>query len=347
MPNELRAMCVVLPRPLSALTKTLNVLVLIAISGCGSTPDLGPVSIKLLYPYAGKGDRSFSDLAFEGLFRAMQEFELSKEEVVPDNHEQASSVLCNWLEHGPSTRELIVVVGFSYADILSERNWDISGHSLLLIDYAAPSHPGLLSASYRTFAPSYLAGLASARVSKTRRVSAIGAMRAKAIDDFVDGFRSGAESEGSTFIGPYYLAEDAAGFSLTAEARETTLNLVSEHAVDVVFPVAGGAGLGVVEAAQESGGTLFTVGVDADQSYLAPRASIGSVVKRIDRIILDTIRAVADGGFAAGQLSLGLESGDTDFVLNPHFAEELSTVVGLGRDRSLAAESAYLLGNLP
>jgi basic membrane protein A len=303
--------------------------------------------VKILYPYAGKGDRSFSDLAFEGLFRAMQQVEVEKVESVPDDHDAAELIISSWLLAQPEERELIVVIGFSYADVFEQRDWELSGHSLLFVDGTAPMRQGLLSAAYRTFAPSYLAGLAGAHISTTKKLSAIGGMSAPPVNSFIDGFRAGAESGGAEFIRAGYLAEDATGFSMVPEARNEALSLVSLLGVDVILPVAGGSGLGVIEAAHESEGALLVAGVDSDQSYLGQKLVIGSVVKRIDRIVSKTIVAAAEGHFSSGALSLGIETGDTDFVINSHFAERINGVVALGREQALAAEAVYASEGAP
>lgn len=339
------------PEPLQrsrCLARALLVIFVSINGGCGSNSGVGNdadrPSVKVLYPYSGKGDRSYSDATFTGLFRAMQVVELEKLEVVPSDHDEAASILAGWLALPPERRELLIVASSSYADILAAGDWELGGHQLLVIDFAAPARPGLLSVAYRTFAPSFLAGLAAARVSASGKVAAIGGMDAADVNDFIFGFRAGVQQQGSQFVGPFYLASDASGFSQVAQARETALTLRAEQGVDVIFPVAGESGLGVIEAAHESDGALLAVGVDSDQSYLGPRVIIGSVVKHLDHIVFETILAAAAGTFAAGQLSLGLETSDSDFVSNVLFSERLGDLGDASREAALAAEATYLAG---
>jgi basic membrane protein A len=68
--------------------------------------------------------------------------------------------------------------------------------------------------------------------------------------------------------------------------------------------VAGGCGLGALDAAKEEG--VWGIGVDADQAFLGDHI-LTSALKRVDVAVLETIRAVADGSFAgAGVTTFGL-----------------------------------------
>ncbi|MDO8562255.1 MAG: BMP family ABC transporter substrate-binding protein, partial [Candidatus Limnocylindria bacterium] len=61
---------------------------------------------------------------------------------------------------------------------------------------------------------------------------------------------------------------------------------------------AGGSGLGYIAAAKEKG--VYAIGVDADQADVAPATVITSALKRVNKAVYDTIKAVKDGKFVAG-----------------------------------------------
>ena len=61
--------------------------------------------------------------------------------------------------------------------------------------------------------------------------------------------------------------------------------------------MAGGCGLGVLDAAKEK--NVWGIGVDADQSYLGPQV-LTSALKRVDTSVYDTIKQVLAGTFAGG-----------------------------------------------
>jgi basic membrane protein A len=72
----------------------------------------------------------------------------------------------------------------------------------------------------------------------------------------------------------------------------------------VIFQVAGGCGLGALDAAKEKG--MWGIGVDADQSFLGPHI-LTSAVKRVDTAVFDAIKTVVDGKYKGGNLVFGLK----------------------------------------
>ena len=66
---------------------------------------------------------------------------------------------------------------------------------------------------------------------------------------------------------------------------------------DIVFQVAGGCGLGVLDAAKQK--HVWGIGVDADQSYLGPQV-LTSAMKRVDTAVFLTIKQVLAGRFRGG-----------------------------------------------
>jgi basic membrane protein A and related proteins len=66
---------------------------------------------------------------------------------------------------------------------------------------------------------------------------------------------------------------------------------------NVVFQVAGGCGLGALNAAGER--DVWGIGVDADQSFLGPHI-LTSAQKGVDAAVFLTIQAVQDGTWEGG-----------------------------------------------
>ena len=64
-----------------------------------------------------------------------------------------------------------------------------------------------------------------------------------------------------------------------------------------MFQVAGGCGLGALEAAAE--GNVWGIGVDKDQSGEGPHV-LTSAVKKVDEAVYAAIKSVADGSFTGG-----------------------------------------------
>jgi basic membrane protein A len=72
-----------------------------------------------------------------------------------------------------------------------------------------------------------------------------------------------------------------------------------------VFQVAGGCGLGALDAAKEK--DVWGIGVDADQSYLGAHV-LTSAQKKVDQAVFQTIESVQDGTWKGGRNAVfGLE----------------------------------------
>jgi basic membrane protein A len=74
------------------------------------------------------------------------------------------------------------------------------------------------------------------------------------------------------------------------------LNQIAAGSV-VVFQVAGGCGLGALDAAKGKG--VWGVGVDADQGYLGDYI-LTSALKRVDTSVFDAIKHAKNGDFKGG-----------------------------------------------
>ena len=76
---------------------------------------------------------------------------------------------------------------------------------------------------------------------------------------------------------------------------------------DVVFHGAGLDGLGVIKAAQQAG--KLVIGVDSDQSHVAPANVVTSMVKHVDAAVYLAVRDVLEGKFSGGNVALGVKEG--------------------------------------
>ena len=85
-----------------------------------------------------------------------------------------------------------------------------------------------------------------------------------------------------------------------AKCKEIALNQIQQQA-DVVFQVAGGCGLGALQAAKES--KDWGIGVDADQFYLGNHI-LTSAQKKVDVGVFDTITLAGTTKWKGGVDSL-------------------------------------------
>ena len=89
------------------------------------------------------------------------------------------------------------------------------------------------------------------------------------------------------------------------KCKEVALDQIAKGS-DVVFQVAGGCGLGALDAAKER--KVWGIGVDADQAFLGPHV-LTSALKRVDVAVFKVIESVVNDEFEGGGVtSFGLDA---------------------------------------
>jgi len=314
----------------------------LVLSGCGTSGSNGTLQVNVMYPFAGLGDRSFADMVYAGIVQAGTEVDLTEEQGVPSDVDNAKQIFKAWTATPAKSPDLIILVGFNYAQLVAESLCDFGGSDVVLLDSSVSECPHLAYYVYRTFSPSFLAGVASMQVSQRHTAAVIGGMSAATVNEFVRGFQAGVEYAGGTITAVEYLSDTEAGFSDPDKAAEVANRLY--ESADVIFPVAGGSGQGVFTVAGEAEGR-YVIGVDSDQSWINRGVVIGSVVKGLDASVVESVLAVDSQKFVAGGHVLGMAEGGTDFLINDVFADRVQDAVEGARESALTAGAADMQAN--
>jgi basic membrane protein A len=160
---------------------------------------------------------------------------------------------------------------------------------------AAPTNlQGLL---FKEQEAGFLVGFLAGKATKTGTVSSVGGQKIPPVDRFIAGFQAGAKAANPdvTVLNGY--SQD---FVDQAKCKEVALDQIAKNS-DVIFQVAGGCGLGALDAAKEKG--LWGIGVDADQSFLGDHI-LTSAQKKVDVAVFDSIQKAADGSFEGGGVTV-------------------------------------------
>ena len=128
-------------------------------------------------------------------------------------------------------------------------------------------------------------------------MSSVGGIKIPPVDRFIAGFQKGATDANPDIKTLNGYSED---FVDQAKCKELALDQIAEGS-DVVFQVAGGCGLGALDAASEKG--VWGIGVDADQAFLGDHV-LTSALKRVDQAVYQTIDALVAGSFTGGGVSV-------------------------------------------
>jgi basic membrane protein A and related proteins len=158
---------------------------------------------------------------------------------------------------------------------------------------------------------SYLAGVLAAQVTTDTSIKGInaepiigviGGVKAPGIDKFIVGYIQGAKA-----INPDIEVKVAYADSFGDPAKGQQLaKAMFDEGADIVYQVAGGTGIGIIEEARAQG--KYAIGVDTDQDDMAPGNVLTSMLKRVDVATESIIEDYAAGKFPGGQvLDFGLK----------------------------------------
>ncbi len=124
-------------------------------------------------------------------------------------------------------------------------------------------------------------------------ISSVGGIKIPPVDRFIAGYQAGAKAVNPDIQTLNGYSND---FVDQAKCKELAADQIAKGS-DIVFQVAGGCGLGALEAAAE--GNVWGIGVDKDQSAEGPHV-LTSAVKKVDEAVFAAIKSVADGSFTGG-----------------------------------------------
>jgi basic membrane protein A len=294
----------------------LGVLVLLVAAGCGgkkssaNTTTSGgntgkKIKVGLVTDIGGLNDRGFNHLSYVGLLRAQKELGIAQRVYQAKSTQEYVPNLSTFAR---DAYDLAIGVGFTEADAIDTvaTNFPSSKFAIVDVDQTQEKHKpanllGLLFKEQETgYLVGYLAGLEERRRAGKDVIGSVGGQKQPPVDRFIAGYQAGAKAAdpGITTLNAY--SED---FADQAKCKQIALNQI-EQGAGVIFQVAGGCGLGALDAAKEKG--VWGIGVDADQSFLGPYI-LTSAVKRVDTAVFDAIKLVADGKFKGGNVVFGLK----------------------------------------
>jgi basic membrane protein A len=244
-------------------------------------------------------DRGFNHLAYVGLQRAQRRLGI-KGSVYQSA--SAQDYIPNMAQFAKRGYDLVISVGFAQADAVSKVAKRFPKTHFAIIDVDATTIAGkpknVLGLLFREQEVGYLAGYLAALVEKRAPgpdvIGSVGGMKEPPVDRFIAGYQAGARKAdpGIKLLNGY--SQDWVDL---AKCKEEALNQIAAGS-KVEFQVAGGCGLGALDAAKER--DVWGIGVDADQAFLGPHI-LTSAVKRVDQAVFLTIEDVKDGKFRGGR----------------------------------------------
>ena len=262
----------------------------------GGTETSGGAKIKvgLVTDIGGLNDRGFNSLANKGLEDAKSQ--LGVEGRVLESKSDADYIP-NLSEFGDQGYDLIISVGFLMTDATTQAAKAYPDSTFAIVDSAFdPAIDNAQGLLFKEQEAGCLVGTVAALTSKTGTISSVGGQKIPPVDRFIAGYQFCAKKAKSDIK---VLNEYSQDFVDQAKCKEIALDQITKGS-DVVFQVAGGCGLGALDAAKQKG--VWGIGVDADQSFLGDHI-LTSAVKRVDVAVFKTIEAVQKGETIGGSVT--------------------------------------------
>lgn len=298
-------------------------------------PDAVPTSDEIVHVHMGTerygmvvgriDDKGFNEMSWNGMEIAAEELGVHVNMLHGFHRADTAQSIEQFINLG---YDGIVTVGYEMTDATrraSEANPDLP---FAIVDYPSQT-PDTLGLLFDADEPSFMAGYLAAGMSETGTVCTYGGIHIPPVMAFMVGFENGVgyyneqkgadinvlgwQSDSKNPIGGE--GEFVGDFENISTARDLTEKLADAEC-DVVFPVAGIAGRGTAEVAEDLG--LIVIGVDSDEAMTNPEYAdvyLTSVLKRTDLMVLSAIALMHEGTFAGGSNFVGtLENGEVDLA---------------------------------
>lgn len=325
-----------------------SVVVLTLLVGCsggkveeGKEENKSSVRIGMVTDLGDIDDKSFNQLAWEGIQRANDTFGSTSKYLKPGGKTESEYLkeITNLYDAGI---RFIVTPGFSFALPIYTAQSKYPDAKFVIVDsivhsgdYVDATKENSAAILFKEHEAGFLAGVVAALELKEGEAGFIGGMETESVQKFNWGFQQGIhyanENLGThmnmnpiNFIYQGTFSEVAAGQQLSAQ--------MYDRGVKVIFSAAGGVGSGVIKEARErasKGEEAWVIGVDADQYndgiYEGNKSVIlTSAMKRVDHAVFDIIALEEEGKFPGGEvLMYGIENDGVGLPQeNPNLSEE-------------------------
>ena len=289
------------------------------------------VKIGMVTDVGGVNDKSFNQTSWEGLQALDPEvFEVNYLESKTDADYQTN--INTFIDEG---YDLIICVGYMLADATREAAEANPEQLFAIIDDASIDLPNVACLMFAQEQASYLVGLVAGAVTESKTVGYVQGMVSDSMNLFGIGYITGVlESCPEATVLQY----NANNFGDIAGGSTAAKDMITKGA-DVIYHAAGGTGIGVINACDEEG--IWAIGVDTDQSTLAPEHVLTSAMKRVDVASQDIAKAVAEGNFTAGIHMYDLSNGGVDLApTRDHIPADVLETVEAAKAAIIAGEKS-------
>jgi basic membrane protein A and related proteins len=234
---------------------------------------------------------------------------------------------------------IIVTVGFLMAQATQSAAKANAGSKFAIVDYPKFPQTNIDSLVFNTVQDGFLGGFLAAGMTKTGKVATFGGEKLPTVTIYMDGFWDGVQyynrlhHKSVKVLGwneQTQSGEFTNSFTNLTMGQTITQQFITEGA-DIIFPVAGGVGLGAAKAVQDADNSagsqkINMMWVDTDGCVSAAQYCkyfITSVEKGIQPAVKAAVLSAADGKFKGGAYIGTLANGGVGLAPFHDFASKI------------------------
>jgi basic membrane protein A len=282
--------------------------------GSGTSSSSTPKSsfkLGVVTDVGGLNDHGFNHLAYEGMLESEKELGVQGRVLPAGTSADYVPDLTTLAREGYN---LVIATGFNFEEPLAEVAKEFPNTKFAIIDDTAADIKGNLKnvegLTFESQQAGYLAGTVAGLVSKAKgykEISSVSGENYPSVTSYVAGYQQGAKAADPGITTVNAFSDD---FADQSKCQTIAQNQISQGA-KIIFQVAGGCGLGALQAAKTAG--LYGIGVDADQSFLGSYI-LTSAEKKVDTAVVDATKGAMSGKFKGGtDLNFDLANGGVGF----------------------------------
>lgn len=306
-------------RKLGYLSSVLSLLVISAmlLVACGNTSG-GNTSktVALVTDIGGINDQGFNQLANSGYEQARAKYNFPRAVI----ETKSESDYVSNLTRAAQSSDLVIGVGFLMATALDQVAKANPTKQFALID-ACPTDAKGNCETLSNVAPLFfkeeqagcLVGAMAGQMeldgkSKAPKllgqntIGAVGGLKIPPVDHYIAGYKFCAQKVDPSV---QVIINYSQTFTDTAQCKDVATSQINQHQADIIFQVAGGCGVGALQAADGQG--VYAIGVDKDQASVN-KSVITSALKRVDKSVSSTIDTFEAGKFTNNPPAFDLKS---------------------------------------
>ena len=294
----------------------------------------GSLKACMVLDTGGVDDHSFNQSSWAGLQAANKANANIKISYVPSSSQ--NDYTPNLTAETNKGCDTVIAVGGLMTDAVTKIAKKNPDQQYAEID-SASSGPNVYGLQYNTAQGGFLGGYLAAGMSKTGKVATYGGLNIPPVTIYMDGFWEGVQyynqqnsknvqvlgwdeknQKGGTFANSFTDANK--GKQITAQFQQ--------QGADIVFPVAGGTGVGSAAAAAASGGQLSVIWVDTDGCESVSQYCkyfLTSVTKNLSGSVQEYATKAASGTFPTGNYIGTLDNNGTGLAPFHDFDSKVSS----------------------